>query len=188
MSAKQGNSRRQTLQGLTSQPVTELTASGVTELTPPRKTARRGRLPHCRWCRQPFKGSKAARYCSASCRQKAYRHRLKKAQPRTPAPPPDITPLTCPYCGDGFWSANIRGQQRYCSSSCRTLAYRARRAAAVQALADFLGITLSKAEDTVDTAGTAAIIDKLEAVGFSYDEASRRWVMAVERSGVFVRR
>jgi hypothetical protein len=177
MTAKMSKSSRQALRGFTPQCETELTPSSATDLTPKTTTVRRGRPRHCKWCGEPFKGTKLARYCSTSCRQKAYRQRLKGK--RSPTLPTEFTPVICGHCDEAFWSENRRGQQRYCSPSCKSLAYRVRRVAAIKALAEFLGIAPTKAEDVADAMGLRAITDKLEAVGFFYDETARTWVMPV---------
>jgi hypothetical protein len=183
MTRKMSKSSQPTLRKFTSQSATEFTAPDKTALTSNRTTVRRGRPRHCKWCGEPFKGMKSARYCSTSCRQKAYRHRLKKQ--RSPAPPPELTPMVCVHCSESFWSQNQRRQQRYCSPSCKSLAYRVRRLAAIVALAEFLGISQEKAEDVADAMGIRAITDKLTVVGFIYDEAIRAWVMPLGHERVF---
>jgi hypothetical protein len=65
----------------------------------------------------------------------------------------------------------------YCGGTCKTLAYRARRSATIQAMADYLGSTPQRAEDAVELYGLAAAKRGLEQVGMVYDQSSRRWLI-----------
>ncbi len=76
--------------------------------------------------------------------------------------------------------------RKYCSATCRTLAWKARRASAAVALSQALGMSLEKARDVVDAAGMKELQRILTGLGLVYNTASRRWVVLVDQD-VFVR-
>src|SRR5215208_7863138 len=95
-STTKGQGRRKTVYKL--QDGTEVTAGRITVQR--RKYSPRAR--HCKVCGIEFKpASKAAKYCSDTCRAKAYRDRKAAElvdQPREVI----LEVLVCPQCGIGF--------------------------------------------------------------------------------------
>jgi len=125
-------------------------------LTPARVT------PRCACCKRKFTPKRTdARYCSAACRQRAYRRR-QRARRRGLSSPPAARVNLCQHCGAGFW-ATAPGQ-RYCSPSCRQLAYRARRRQ-VEAALVAAGVPAGLAADTVERFGLARVRAALAAGG-----------------------
>jgi hypothetical protein len=166
MSRNQGGSSRQALRGLTARKTTVLTAR--------RKTHKR----QCKHCKEPFQGVLSAKYCSTSCRQKAYRKRKRNQQQKLV---PVAIPHQCDHCGEAFWSNNVRGQQRYCSASCRQLAYRERRSAAVAALVEAFQVPETEALDALETAGMRDVARLLTAHGLAFDNGRGRWHLSSDR-------
>jgi endogenous inhibitor of DNA gyrase (YacG/DUF329 family) len=121
-----------------------------------------------------------ALYCSHRCRQAAYRARF--AQPDQGA-----TLGHCAHCGGGYFADGKGSKARkYCSASCRTLAARARREAAIMALADWQGIDAGRAADLVEIGGMKRTGAALAAAGFVYDERARRWGVPAWGDGIRV--
>jgi hypothetical protein len=132
---------------------------------------------HCRKAFQPVKSSQ--RHCSNACRQAAYRRR--KNQPlearrraKKGAGERALIPTTCAHCGGRFWAR--RRSAVYCSTSCRTLAHRARRQAAVEALAALHHLPQDQVNDLADLYGTKRLTGILKAQGWQYDPHIRRWL------------
>jgi hypothetical protein len=85
-------------------------------------------LGHCEFCGQlyyhPVTGARR-KYCSKSCKEKAYRRRKKGKKPR-----PDPELLECNGCGKKFKKSGAPGPlPRWCSNACRQRAYRQRKQA-----------------------------------------------------------
>jgi hypothetical protein len=136
------------------------------EFTPRRNGRARAKRHKCLHCHSTFTTARAdAKYCSARCRQAAFRARQQA--------PEQLTPAACAHCGNGFWQTN--SLRVYCSASCRTLASRVKRAAAADALAQLLGISGERAADVVDTQGLRKVAANLEACGWAYDRHARSW-------------
>lgn len=136
-----------------------------------------GRRCKCRGCGGMFTASRAtATYCSTACRSSAYRTRHKPRQRVKPIPV--IVSTCCAHCGSRFAASAGRGQL-YCTPSCKTLAYRARRSAAIEALAAYSGIATTVAADVVERAGLARAASTLRALGMVYDQRSRAWLVPV---------
>ena len=87
-------------------------------------------VSRCLFCGQSFTGHPRARYCSATCRSRAWRSRHPTSpipsgqRVRKPSPP---RRSTCVVCGQVFYGPRKGG--RYCSAACSQRAYRARKAA-----------------------------------------------------------
>jgi hypothetical protein len=64
----------------------------------------------------------------------------------------------------------------FCSTSCRTLAHRARRQAAVEALAMLHHVPHDKVSDLAEIYGTKRLTGILKAQGWQYDPRTRRWL------------
>lgn len=60
-------------------------------------------------------------YCSAACRQKGFRTRQRMMSVGS-------LHRKCEHCGKYFWQKRAGRTKKYCSASCRTLAYRKSRA------------------------------------------------------------
>jgi endogenous inhibitor of DNA gyrase (YacG/DUF329 family) len=115
-----------------------------------------------------------ARYCSDSCRQKAYYRRRHPAPSKRTKPALDLVAMTCAHCGRGELKAK-NAHARYCSDSCRTMAARARRSAAALCLVA-LGMPSTVAADLIDAAGMTAITARLNAAGYVYSDPERAFV------------
>jgi hypothetical protein len=74
----------------------------------------------CARCGEQFDGALHGRYCSNSCKQKAYRSRKQFGNAQT-----SKELRTCARCGVQFAGA-LHG--RYCSNACKQAAYRERKA------------------------------------------------------------
>lgn len=85
---------------------------------------------------------------------------------------------TCAHCGASFQARSGRGQV-YCSGSCKTLAYRARRAALIDAIAAYTGAASAVAADSVEKHGMKRASAILRALGVHYDPKARVWRGAV---------
>lgn len=127
----------------------------------------------CKGCRQAFTPRKAdQKYCSARCRQKAYRERLRpKAKSNGE---PFLYPTICLYCHGTFWAKRERAV--YCSTSCRTLSHRRLKEAMSDALEVAYGIPRMKAMDIVETQPVWKVRTLLHNLGFSYSHQVRAWV------------
>lgn len=155
-------------------PVRVFTATAVTGLTG--KTTKRARRK-CRHCGDLFTPQRAtAKYCSTSCRVSAFRTRHKGR--RRAQPIPVIVASSCAHCGATFTTRAGRGQV-YCSGTCKTLAYRLRRSAAVEALAAYRGLSSDVAADVVEQAGMRKVTAALQALGMVYDQQSRAWLVPI---------
>jgi hypothetical protein len=88
--------------------------------------------------------------------------------------------MVCEYCGQAFWG-NPVSRQRFHSASCRTLAWKTRRAAAAVALSQALGISLEKSQDVVETAGMRELKRILLGLGLVYDGSTRQWGMLMDQ-------
>lgn len=62
----------------------------------------------CQWCATPMRGGARARFCSPSCRHKAWRER-QKTEP--------VRGRSCAYCGHRFVIVDKPGQ-KYCCHAC----------------------------------------------------------------------
>jgi predicted nucleic acid-binding Zn ribbon protein len=137
------------------------------------KSTRRKML-HCKHCKVSFRGILGQQYCSTSCREKAaYRRKHPVQRVKKPKPAPVLEPRTCTHCGDSFWAK--QPNQRFCCSSCKVLAYRARRVAAIRALQAVYGMERTLIEDIADEMGAAKLQAILRGLGYDYDERSRQW-------------
>lgn len=119
----------------------------------------------CTVCKTKFWPTRRAKYCSAACRQKAYRQR--KAD--TPSP----TRRHCQHCRTAFTPRHKR--HKFCSVSCRTMSHRKRRKAAVKTYATSMAVSQDKAQDIADMAGIGALQAALEVDGYSYSHRLRQW-------------
>lgn len=162
---------------------TLLTPGNETHVTPVKRTRRpyKPRSRHCKTCGDIFiPKSKHGAYCNDKCRKKAWRNKVAKSKATKPQPRKEeaLELLTCPTCREGFFATAGKGQ-RHCSPSCRTKAWRQRRAAAVEALACDMGISYEKAGDVVEQFGMKKTSDYLEKRGFVYDPDERAWLQPI---------
>ena len=130
----------------------------------------------CKGCRQAFTPRKAdQKYCSARCRQKAYRQRLERLRPKAKSNgEPFLYPTNCLYCRGTFWAKRERAV--YCSTSCRTLSHHRLKEAMPEALEVAYGIPRMKAMDIVETQPVWKVRTLLHDLGFSYSHQVRAWV------------
>jgi predicted nucleic acid-binding Zn ribbon protein len=138
------------------------------------KNHRARKCPSCRAAFPPAKPDQV--YCSARCRQAAYRKRKQAAAlPHTRETPPLLI-LPCKQCGGNFWAQRARAC--FCSTSCRTLYHRALKAAIPAALSSLFRLPYEKAIDLVETQPIGKLRRVLEGAGCVYDHETRRWVQA----------
>ena len=110
----------------------------------------------CAVCGESMAGrTRRARYCSAACRQVAYRRRQRghnqSTQKRSGRRQLLATPARCAHCGGSYWRQHAR--QRYCAPTCRKSAYKARRADLAAELAHHTGCAAEHAQDVIEAAG-----------------------------------
>ncbi|MCK6581065.1 MAG: hypothetical protein L6Q98_23470 [Anaerolineae bacterium] len=141
----------------------------MTEKTPGKK-----RLRRCKVCGKSFAPQRStARYCSDACRKKAFRRR--HPTPKVSAEP-IAAPFTCRHCGRTTWQIEAHDRQ-YCSASCRTAAWKARRVAAALTLVELTPETShDAAEMLIEEQGMRAIAATLKSAGYAYDAAVRQWI------------
>ena len=151
---------------------------------PARRTPNSSRRPRKRKCAicgtssQPKTLKSDTRYCSDSCRQKAYYRRHHPAPKKTAKRTPDLVAVTCAYCGRGDLKA-ATARARFCSDSCRTMAARSRRSAAVRCLVE-LRMDAQVADEIVEAAGMKTITARLAALGYTYHDQARAFVKGAE--------
>lgn len=177
--AKQGKNSH----GLTAASVTQnaegLTSEDVTALMPARKRSYKPRARKCKGCGKSFTPqSKMARYCSNACRSRIWRRKHPKPKVATL---PELEPVVCEGCGLPFL-ANASKRQKYHSPSCRVIAARARREAAISAIAAHYRMKPEKAADGVEMHGMKKITALLTKLGFRYEPSARRWLVPDELS------
>lgn len=136
--------------------------------------SKRQRMQRCEFCKVSFRGIRGQLFCSKQCREKAaYRRKHPIGKKNAAKPSPLIEARYCAHCKTVFWIK--QRHQRFCCSSCKVLAYRARRAAAVRALQAAYGLDRSTIEDIADEMGAAKLQAILRGLGYEYDESSRQW-------------
>lgn len=130
----------------------------------------------CPSCKNTYKATKISQiYCSAKCRQAAYRKRKRQQTKtrRSREEKPLYVP-TCEHCGGTFWAK--RQKARFCSTSCRTMYHRALRVAIPDALRAAFGLSPVQAADLVETQPIGRIRSILVNSGFVYEHRQRMWV------------
>jgi hypothetical protein len=128
---------------------------------------------NCRKAYQPTRDSQL--YCSAKCRQAAYRRRKQRQIGTTrPTVEKPLLVALCEHCSGSFWAQ--RGRARFCSTSCRTLYHRALKAAIPQAVMKLYGLPEEKAIDIVETQPIGKVRQILEAAGYTYQHQQRAWI------------
>ncbi len=132
----------------------------------------------CDNCKKAFQPTKIdQKYCSARCRQAAYRKRKQaEARRNTKGKERPLSPATCKHCDGAFWARTERAV--FCSTSCRTLYHRALKTAIPEALALFYGVPQEKAIDVLETQPVGKIRQLLEDAGFIYVHDMRQWRFA----------
>jgi len=130
----------------------------------------------CKYCRRAYVQTKVdQKYCSAKCRQAAYRRRKPQGMGKTSlTPEKPLLVAFCEHCGGSFWAQ--RGRARFCSTSCRTLYHRALKAAIPEALEAAYGIPREKALDILETQSLKQVRGLLRDSGFLYKHEARAWV------------
>jgi len=133
----------------------------------------------CDNCKKAFQHTKIdQKYCSARCRQAAYRKRKQSSSERkAKGKERSLSPVTCHHCGGSFWAKTDRAV--FCSTSCRTLHHRALKAAIPDALCILYGIPRDKAIDVAETQPTIKIRELLTAAGYTYHHPVRRWIIRI---------
>lgn len=132
----------------------------------------------CQHCKTSFTPKRAtAKYCSDACRVKAFKSRHKPRQRVKPIPV--IVSTCCAHCGSRFAASAGRGQL-YCTPSCKTLAYRARRSALIDAVAAYTNVDVDVAFESVEKYGMKRAGEIVRQLGMVYDQSSRRWLIPAE--------
>jgi hypothetical protein len=127
----------------------------------------------CRKAYQPTRDTQL--YCSAKCRQAAYRQRVQRQMGKTrPAAEKPLLVAFCEHCNGSFWAQ--RGRARFCSTSCRTIYHKALKAAIPQAIMALYGIPEEKAIDIVETQPIGKVRQLLQAAGYTYQHQRRAWI------------
>ena len=127
----------------------------------------------CRKSYQPIRDTQ--RFCSAKCRQAAYRRRKRRRIGTTrPAPEKPLLVAFCEHCNGSFWAQ--RGRARFCSTSCRTLYHRALKDAIPQAIMALYGLPEEKALDLVEAQTIGRLRAVLETAGLRYHHQKRVWM------------
>src|SRR5215213_3017323 len=104
----------------------------------------------CPACRKAFRPTKVSQiYCSAKCRQAAYRARQRKKTRTDRRGELPLFVAVCAHCSGSFWAK--RKSARFCSTSCRTLYHPAMKAAMPPALMESYLVPKEKALDIVET-------------------------------------
>jgi hypothetical protein len=93
-------------------------------------------LRYCFKCGSPFHPTReTAKYCSAKCRQEAYRERHYQPKPcserlikQYQTKGSHLTNLTCCECNKTFLANGREMMKMYCSNACKQRAYRGRKA------------------------------------------------------------
>lgn len=119
--------------------------------------------------------TKHGRYSSEACRKRAYARRKAKAASSAPKEAPPLEVGVCEWCGAKFWTEADNGQA-YCKPSHRTAAWRARRAATVQKIAELDQCTLTAAEGQIKALGLKVIAEYLTGRGYVYSTSAKRWI------------
>lgn len=133
------------------------------------------RAHKCPSCKKAYQAIKVSQiYCSAKCRQAAYRKRKTEQPYRRQKEHPAIV-LICNHCSGTFWAK--RKTAWFCSTSCRTLYHRALRAAIPQALTEAYGLPGQKAADLIETQQISHLKRLLECAGYTYKHTERQWVL-----------
>jgi len=110
----------------------------------------------CLQCDCEFTATQNAKYCSAKCRQKAYRKRHSQTTIRS-----------CSNCLKDFYPSHA--SQVYCSSACNNAAYRRRRAGIVLVFASIAGIDQLTADDILERTGIKPARRVVEAAGYRWN-------------------
>ena len=87
---------------------------------------------------------------------------------------PILIALTCQHCRLGFFAEQGKGA-KYCSASCKELAYRIRRVSTIAALVGDMNIDEAAAVEMVERIGMRRTSVYLRGRGYHYDEQARRW-------------
>jgi hypothetical protein len=126
----------------------------------------------CRKAYQPTRDTQL--YCSAKCRQAAYRRRKQRGIGKTSQVlEKPLLVAFCEHCSGSFWAQ--RGRARFCSTSCRTLYHRALKDAIPQAIMALYGLPEEKAIDIMETQPIGKVRELLQAAGYTYYHVCRKW-------------
>lgn len=170
-----------------------MTSGDAPVVTTKRVTRRRtykARARLCKCCHETFtpKVNRSAKFCSDRCRKKDNRAKMAKEKKAKAAQVErDLEICTCLWCG-GTWLADPSHDPKYCSPSHRTKAYRQRRFSAIETVATIKNYSAVKAEQLINTSGMLKTSRWLRKNGYTYDELTRSWLIAVQPDDVFAER
>lgn len=138
------------------------------------KERSKSRSRRCRVCSKTFKPQRStARYCSDACRKKAFRRRHPQPELITE---PIAIPFTCEHCKRTTWQIQTHNRH-YCSASCRTNSWKAKRVATAITLTQITPqVTLEEAEMMIEKDGMKAITAMLATLGYVYNIPDREWI------------
>ena len=119
----------------------------------------------CLQCDCAFTATQPAKYCSAKCRQKAYRKRRA-----------NITMRSCPQCHQTFTPGHA--SQVYCSTACNNASYRQRRAGIVPVFAQIAQIDEFTADDILERTGIKPLRRVVEAAGYRWNRNVTMWELS----------
>jgi len=108
------------------------------------------------------------KYISNKHRQHAYRTRKNGHLSRIGA---------CLHCGHDIPS-HKRKSAKYCKPGCRSLSYRARRAALITTWSTFANVGIDVAHDIVEKVGMTHTRNVLSSAGYTYNYGVRSWQQA----------
>lgn len=131
----------------------------------------------CKWCKKAYQQTKVDQlYCSAKCRQAAYRHRKHYEHSNSYREEQALLVTVCEYCQGTFWAK--RRHARFCSISCRSLAHRHMKHSLLDVLSIVYGIPEVKAADVVETQPIGELRRIVERAGYIYSPTLRGWSKA----------
>jgi len=113
-------------------------------------------------------------FVAVNARQKyiSNKHRQHAYRTRKSSPLSDFR--LCLHCGHTIPS-HKRVSAKYCKPGCRSLSYRARRAALITTWSQFASVAIDIAHDMVEKVGMTHTRNVLTSAGYQYDYGLRAW-------------
>lgn len=131
---------------------------------------------NCVWCGGGFEARRdSAKWCSARCRQAAYRYR--QAAQGGIEPVPHVR--RCEHCQKLFRPQIRTGKARFCGAKCRALYAYYKSRAERRAIQRSLLMTDDQYEDFHDRTKRGVRWLWLERLGFRYSPMTRQWEKAI---------
>ncbi|MEO8394565.1 MAG: hypothetical protein ABI700_16340 [Chloroflexota bacterium] len=171
---------------------TGLNEQDATRLNPATRTTRRYKK-RARKCAcgcsktvAPTARNPNKRFFDDTCRKRWHRQQEAKMRKDQPIAEPLLDLYTCQFCGSTFLAEAGRGA-KWCKPSHGVMAAEQRRAAAEQVFVESFNMTPEDTENMIERVGMKHVSAYLRQQGYSYDEAARRWLIAVQPGDVFAR-